>query len=665
MSRFTTSTTVRVMVFAALLAFAGCKKSSSDSGGGAPPPPPPPVLPAITSPTSPIPAGPVGVPVSITFGATGAGPIIWTVTAGALPTGITLSPSGIYSGTPTVGGSFTFTVRATNTGGFDENVFSHAILISVPEVEPNDTSGNADFLPDGLTGTGTITTDDLDFWSFDATTGQIIEVEIFSTRRDFPTWDANGNLARMTVLGPDGSSFLIGHDFFNGGTVGWQWGAHDLDIPRFRIPSTGTYFILVEPYIGGTPGGDYALKINALSIGAIQVESEYNSDPFNTNAITPGTMRGTKGNDDDDWFSFSISTPTIVYFEMLAYRQGLTGFFGIPDDDYYDPQLELYTDDGLGGFTLLATNDDVFFYDSAINFLIVNSGTYYLRVTESGFGTDGDCNYFLTFTSTDASDVTESEDNDDASTANPISYGDVVNGTIDGGEEDWFSFTGTAGDMVRIFWFEFGATDRASDFVDVILMSSQSDFVRAETNFTGVGSMAVVRAILPASGTYYVRVSPPGGTSPYTFQLIQFKASTFETEVNDTTGTADVIPGPGRVSGTIDPIDDVDVFSFTAVQGEVVTFSIYAGPGPQSNGFFAHSGYNSFLFPDLEVVNFSGTLLGSTTYLGSNFSGESVVNGLATIELTFVAPSAGTFYVRVFTTDGTGGPESLYLLEKR
>ena len=51
------------------------------------------------------------VPYSQQLSATGgAAPYTWSLTAGALPTGLSLSSAGLISGTPTVGGSFTFTV---------------------------------------------------------------------------------------------------------------------------------------------------------------------------------------------------------------------------------------------------------------------------------------------------------------------------------------------------------------------------------------------------------------------------------------------------------------------------------------------------------------------------------------------------------------------------
>ncbi|MEP7284970.1 MAG: putative Ig domain-containing protein, partial [Chloroflexota bacterium] len=65
--------------------------------------------------TSAAPAGgTVGVPYTHTYTATGAAPITYSVTAGALPTGLMLSAAGVITGTPTAAGPFAGTVTATN-----------------------------------------------------------------------------------------------------------------------------------------------------------------------------------------------------------------------------------------------------------------------------------------------------------------------------------------------------------------------------------------------------------------------------------------------------------------------------------------------------------------------------------------------------------------------
>ncbi|MDA4834875.1 Ig domain-containing protein, partial [Enterobacter hormaechei] len=47
----------------------------------------------------------------------GTAPYTYAVSAGSLPAGLTLSSTGTLAGTPTAGGSFTFTLTATDSAG--------------------------------------------------------------------------------------------------------------------------------------------------------------------------------------------------------------------------------------------------------------------------------------------------------------------------------------------------------------------------------------------------------------------------------------------------------------------------------------------------------------------------------------------------------------------
>jgi hypothetical protein len=103
--------------------------------------------------TTTVPNGTIGTPYSKTLGASGGvAPYTWAVTSGALPTSLSLSAGGVISGTPTVGGPFTFTVTVTDslsqaaTGTFTVTI---ATAITISTGTP---------LPAGITGTAYSTT---------------------------------------------------------------------------------------------------------------------------------------------------------------------------------------------------------------------------------------------------------------------------------------------------------------------------------------------------------------------------------------------------------------------------------------------------------------------------------------------------------------------------
>ncbi len=83
-------------------------------------------------------SGTVGTSYSQTLtGSGGTGPYGFAVTAGALPPGVTLLPDGTLSGTPTAGGTFNFTVTATDgTAIGDGGPFSGSQAYSVTMAAP-------------------------------------------------------------------------------------------------------------------------------------------------------------------------------------------------------------------------------------------------------------------------------------------------------------------------------------------------------------------------------------------------------------------------------------------------------------------------------------------------------------------------------------------------
>jgi hypothetical protein len=90
--------------------------------------------PSITTPT--LAAGQVGVAYSATITASGTTPITWAVTIGSLPAGLSLSTGGAITGTPTLDGSYTFTVQATNASGSDTQELTLLVADTVVVTPP-------------------------------------------------------------------------------------------------------------------------------------------------------------------------------------------------------------------------------------------------------------------------------------------------------------------------------------------------------------------------------------------------------------------------------------------------------------------------------------------------------------------------------------------------
>ena len=87
------------------------------SGTPTPTPTPTPApQPALVITSSSLQKATVGTPYTATLAASGGSSFSWTLAAGALPAGLTLSADGVLAGTPTTAGSYTFTVRVSSGG---------------------------------------------------------------------------------------------------------------------------------------------------------------------------------------------------------------------------------------------------------------------------------------------------------------------------------------------------------------------------------------------------------------------------------------------------------------------------------------------------------------------------------------------------------------------
>src|SRR6202035_235004 len=78
----------------------------------------------------------------------GTGPYTFAVTSGSLPTGLVLSSTGAITGTPATGGTFNFTITATDTSSNCLGSRAYTVVIACPVIIVNPAT-----LPNGTMGT--------------------------------------------------------------------------------------------------------------------------------------------------------------------------------------------------------------------------------------------------------------------------------------------------------------------------------------------------------------------------------------------------------------------------------------------------------------------------------------------------------------------------------
>lgn len=115
----------------------------SCGGGGGEPGPAPVTTPSASStpptiyPVAPV-DGTVGAPYSFVYATAESPPLTFTVTSGTLPNGLSLTPSGEITGTPTQAGLYTGTVSASNgTPPTATQNFSITVTLTPPTPRAN------------------------------------------------------------------------------------------------------------------------------------------------------------------------------------------------------------------------------------------------------------------------------------------------------------------------------------------------------------------------------------------------------------------------------------------------------------------------------------------------------------------------------------------------
>src|SRR3989449_76125 len=374
-----------------------------------------------------------------------------------------------------------------------------------------------------------------------------------------------------------------------------------------NAPTTGTYTVIVGTNDGfgrNEDTGSYLLTPAKGRGGFASTSRDARGD------LTNGaTHAGTIYLGDLDQWSFTATQGDYIALSMGEVAPTSAGF---------RPWIRLVSPTGA----LLATSSAG---ASAVQVATTApaTGTYTVIVgTNDGFGRNEDTgSYLLTLAKGPGAFATSSGDE-----GGDLTNGATHAGTIYLGDLDQWSFTATQGDYIALSMGEVAPV--SAGFQPWIRLVSPTGVLLGN----GIGTSAVqIAATAPATGTYTVIVGTNDGfgrnNDPGGYRLTLAKGpGVFATSPGDEGG--DLTNGATH-AGTI-YLGDLDQWSFTATQGQVVTVTM-SEVAPVSAGFQ----------PWIRLVSPTGVLLATSI-------------GTSTVQIVVTAPTTGTYTVIVGTNDGFG-----------
>ncbi|RLD13606.1 MAG: hypothetical protein DRI28_05525, partial [Caldiserica bacterium] len=159
----------------------------------------------------------------------GSGAYTWSLTSGVLPPGLTLSPSGLISGTPTTSGTYNFTATVSDMDGQTDSV-PLSLTIDPAPIMPISNEGQICYVKSVVRGADGEITQTGDLYVKNLSTGDVTQIT------DFATANPNGAVLNPQLTS-DGSEILFTYSS-NPGTI------------DFSVYLTSTNSTLTDPSQG-------------------------------------------------------------------------------------------------------------------------------------------------------------------------------------------------------------------------------------------------------------------------------------------------------------------------------------------------------------------------------------------------------------------------------
>ncbi len=199
----------------------------------------------------------------------------------------------------------------------------------------------------------------------------------------------------------------------------------------------------------------------------------------------------------------------------------------------------------------------------------------------------------------------EAEPNDTAATAQAVAMGTQIDASLTAGDQDWFQFTSTGG-QVRVYVSALGSgtTDTQLEILDA------SGAAVLAFNDDSRGLMSDITINL-AAGVYLAKVNGFSATTAGTYfldigELATKPFTAVEVEPNDGVATAQVVADGAQIDGSLSGPTDEDWYAVTLATRSGLWFQITEGDTP----WVSQHRY--------EVRDSAGVLLATATYGSPN-----------------------------------------------
>ena len=323
---------------------------------------------------------------------------------------------------------------------------------------------------------------------------------------------------------------------------------------KIGLPS-GTYYMKVER--DNTSDKEYNFKINYTASDVW--ETEFNDDIATTDSINVNTTYygSLMDGDDVDWYQFNVSKAGYISLNFQHdYMESDWGYWRARLYNYEQKELTNYL---FNGDKTNCTQGEIG----------LPAGTYYMKI-ERDNTSDITYNFKINYT---ASDVWETEFNDDAATADQIAVNTTYYGSLmDRDDVDWYQFNvSKAGYISLNFKHDYMESDwgywRARLYNHEQKELTNYLFNGDKTNCTQ-GKIGV-----PA-GTYYMKIERDNTSDiTYNFKINYTASDVWETEFNDDAATADQIAVNTTYYGSLMDRDDVDWYQFNVSKAGYISLN--------------------------------------------------------------------------------------------